>query len=279
MSARSADVPRKSPALRWAAKRSVAARRERKKRSKLSEASCGVGDRCVADRWPTGRERDSVVSGGPRRKWLRWAWRLARGVVLSVALIVVLWIADSMTPGFRSHESYVMFVRGEPCIVGLRRCLWSVSVVKIMAGGMVPPVTPAKFDSTTGVASFDRFCKENEEVVAGIIELGRPWPIFRGVFVGLGKEQKTQNILTWSFAGRPRSLPTGVYWPGAIAWLVVFGVLGSAMWEAPMVALRILVRRRRARLGLCRKCGYSLEGISGACPECGRARDGKGNAA
>lgn len=211
-----------------------------------------------------------MTRGGPRRRWLRWVWLVARGVVLSVILMTVLWFVDAVTPGFRSHESYVMFVRGEPCIVGVRRGLWSASVVKWMAGGMTPSLARAKYDSTTGVARFDRFWKEEGGTYTGLCELGRPWPMCRGVFVGLGEEQTTRDILKWSFAGRQWSLPTGVCWPGASAWFVLLGLIGSGLWEAPKVAWRAIVRRRRARLGLCRRCGYSLEGIGGVCPECGR---------
>jgi hypothetical protein len=40
---------------------------------------------------------------------------------------------------------------------------------------------------------------------------------------------------------------------------------------APPLVLRLMVRRRRAKDGMCQTCGYNLTGnVSGVCPECGK---------
>ena len=46
--------------------------------------------------------------------------------------------------------------------------------------------------------------------------------------------------------------------------------LPPILWALRRVR-RAAVRRRRARLGLCMKCGYDLRGSPGRCSECGEA--------
>ena len=50
-------------------------------------------------------------------------------------------------------------------------------------------------------------------------------------------------------------------------------------WLSLFVARRLLLPKRRERLGLCPSCGYDLTGnVSGTCPECGRPVPAKGAA-
>lgn len=71
------------------------------------------------------------------------------------------------------------------------------------------------------------------------------------------------------------------WWFGT-SWYSISGALNwretnVPLWHlwAPMVGAAVIagpVRRRlRRRRGLCEGCGYSREGITGACPECGWA--------
>lgn len=114
-----------------------------------------------------------------------------------------------------------------------------------------------------------------------LYEKGSLWPALSGYEVYSenppGLISQDLDVARWP--PLPMMVPTRVHWAGFLAWLAVFGVLGSAVWEGPKAAWRVMVRRRRARLGLCRRCGYSLEGIGGVCPECGRARDRDENSA
>lgn len=114
-----------------------------------------------------------------------------------------------------------------------------------------------------------------------LFEVGSPWPALTGyrVFGSNPPNVRVNEQLEEGLPLLPAVVPTRIHWAGFLAWLAVFGVIGSAMWEAPKLAWRAMVRRRRARLGLCRQCGYSLEGIDGVCPECGRARDRDENSA
>lgn len=106
-------------------------------------------------------------------------------------------------------------------------------------------------------------------------EKGSLWPALSGfeVYSSTSPGLISQDLVVTRWPLLPMMVPTHIHWAGFLAWLAVFGVLGSAMWEAPKFAWRAMVRRRRARMGLCRRCGYSLEGISGVCPECGTSRD------
>jgi hypothetical protein len=57
---------------------------------------------------------------------------------------------------------------------------------------------------------------------------------------------------------------------------LVVPVLLMAMLPIAVVTLRWAGRRRRLKLSLCLRCGYSLTGnTSGVCPECGTAVTGK----
>ena len=49
-----------------------------------------------------------------------------------------------------------------------------------------------------------------------------------------------------------------------------FAVLVLSVLPARALATRA-IRRKRARRGLCRACGYDLRGTPGRCPECGTA--------
>ena len=58
---------------------------------------------------------------------------------------------------------------------------------------------------------------------------------------------------------------------GVPTWMAVLATAALPAAAAVRGAARLVARRRQARLGLCRACGYDLRGnVSGACPECGR---------
>lgn len=223
-----------------------------------------------------------MVSGGPRWKWLRWAWRLARGVVLGLLVMWGVWWV-SWRWFARLSDSYFMVQRaGDQWMVAEHVGLWErhTTAISVARGTEIRLGMNDLLVERLPNARRDRLLESIEpgdQIV--LYERGSLWPAMSGFEVYRPGVLLRQQSVTTLKPLIPGVVPTHVHWPGFLAWLAVFGVIGSAMWEAPKLAWRAMVRRRRARLGLCRKCGYSLEGISGACPECGRARDGKGNAA
>ena len=68
--------------------------------------------------------------------------------------------------------------------------------------------------------------------------------------------------------GRDWLIPTLPLWPGLLGNTLFYGVFALT----PIALLRWRKLHRRARRGLCLKCGYDPgEGVK-ACPECGLAR-------
>lgn len=225
-----------------------------------------------------------MASCGPRRKWLRWAWLLARGVVLGLLVMWgVWWLSWRWFDGL-SQTTYVVRRGGSEWMVFESRGLWDRSMSAIRStAGVRARIGPN--DVLVERLPCERHDRVLDTIQAGdqvmMYEKGSLWPALSGfeVYSSNPPGLISQDLAITRWPLLPMMVPTFIHWPGFVAWLAIFGALGSAMWEAPKLAWRIVVRRRRARLGLCRQCGYSLEGISGACPECGRARDGKGNAA
>jgi len=68
----------------------------------------------------------------------------------------------------------------------------------------------------------------------------------------------------WSFDQWSLPMEWGVQVPGWVPVLIVTCIAGSGWYYAAAA-------RRRAGVGLCAKCGYSLAGLppGGPCPECG----------
>jgi hypothetical protein len=81
----------------------------------------------------------------------------------------------------------------------------------------------------------------------------RPWP---GVFPFHQLPFRFERLGTWTLYRVSGSVP---HWSLAL----VLGVLPAAwLW-------RWRVLRRRARVGLCKSCGYDVRATPGRCPECG----------
>jgi hypothetical protein len=83
-----------------------------------------------------------------------------------------------------------------------------------------------------------------------------------------GKEFGKVEGLGFKFGGLKG--PDGSLWNLAVPyWFVATaGIVPPALW---LLAARR--RRKRARAGLCRRCGYDLRAAAGRCPECGEAVD------
>ena len=62
-------------------------------------------------------------------------------------------------------------------------------------------------------------------------------------------------------------------WSVAVADWLICALLGTA--AAPLFARGWLLRRRRARRGLCPACGYDLRATPDRCPECGAVPKGR----
>ncbi len=77
--------------------------------------------------------------------------------------------------------------------------------------------------------------------------------------------------------GPPKNhlLPIDPVWPGFAYNALAFGGGAWALLAAPsLVGLVFGTKRRRRRRGLCVACGYDMRGLD-ACPECGRAIEGR----
>lgn len=94
-------------------------------------------------------------------------------------------------------------------------------------------------------------------------EMGSPRPRLRGA---LGEVPR-------AISRRPYPVGLSVWpvWPG----LAVNTGLFAAAWAIPLCWWPALRRRRRARAGLCARCGYERAGLP-VCPECGDARRDSG---
>ncbi|MFO0833485.1 MAG: hypothetical protein U0638_00830 [Phycisphaerales bacterium] len=223
-----------------------------------------------------------MTNDGPRRKWSRWPWLLARGVVLGLLLMWGVWWVNWRWFDGLSQTTYVVRRGGSEWMVFESCGLWDRSMNALRStAGVRARIGPN--DVLVERLPCDRHDRVLETIPMDcqlvLYEQGSLWPALSGFEVYRSGALLGQTSLTAMEPFVPGFFPTHIHWPGILAWLAVFGVLGSAMWEAPKLAWRAMVRWRRVRLGLCRRCGYSLEGISGGCPECGRAREGKENAA
>jgi hypothetical protein len=62
------------------------------------------------------------------------------------------------------------------------------------------------------------------------------------------------------------------WWTGVIFWWVYGAVFGLIIIGWLRIEKRRDLLRKRARQGLCPRCGYDLRGSPERCPECGRER-------
>ena len=69
-----------------------------------------------------------------------------------------------------------------------------------------------------------------------------------------------------------RSIAPWLFTPPFVAYAVPYWPLAAILAiPTARAAWRLVLRRRRARNGLCPGCGYDLRASEGACPECGEA--------
>jgi hypothetical protein len=96
-----------------------------------------------------------------------------------------------------------------------------------------------------------------------------------GLSVGaLARTKRLDQIRWWPDEAWVQTFRMG---PGPVYWVVEMPlwapvVLGLVVW---CCGIPDLLRRRRAKAGLCPGCGYDLGGIGAGCPECGRGRAAK----
>ena len=96
---------------------------------------------------------------------------------------------------------------------------------------------------------------ESTPVATKLDEQGRPAPIGRVDARPAGL--RTSPMMRLARVGVP-------------TWMAVLATAALPAAAAVRGAARLVARRRQARLGLCRACGYDLRGnVSGVCPECG----------
>jgi hypothetical protein len=103
------------------------------------------------------------------------------------------------------------------------------------------------------------------ELGAGIVAVARDSFVVPPDMVGLSARRSTWTFTWWEWAAE-RTSPHDWMLEAPIWALVVPPLLISATaWRLDTLA------RRRARVGLCPKCGYSLAGLppTSLCPECG----------
>ncbi len=62
-----------------------------------------------------------------------------------------------------------------------------------------------------------------------------------------------------------RALPYSPVWRGLLANTALY----AALWTLPLIGIPLLRQRRRVRRGRCPSCGYDVQGVNVACPECG----------
>lgn len=98
----------------------------------------------------------------------------------------------------------------------------------------------------------------------GVWEKGIPQPALVSRFLASAEVANLPFLLQ-----EPHTLAVRPLWPGFAINTVVYAALAWGIWCVPGIVRRS-VRRRRARRGDCAACGYSLAGIVGKCPECGR---------
>lgn len=220
-----------------------------------------------------------MAIGRPKRKWLRWAWLLARGVVLGLLVMWGVWWVSWRWFANLGSNTYVVRRGGDQWMVHEDVGLWErgTSAFRVARDQQVRPGMNDLLVERLPNARHDRLLESIEPGDQMVLyEKGSLWPALSGfeVYATNPPGLTRQDIVITRWPWLPALVPTHVDWVGFAAWLAIFGLLGSAMWEAPKMTWRAIVRRRRARLGLCRRCGYSLEGVSGVCPECGETRGG-----
>lgn len=141
----------------------------------------------------------------------------------------------------------------------IRRAL--VVGLTITAVLLVPVWIVSYFASLEKYVSTDRYCLrlrilEGEFLLDydGGPEVLAPWQT-EFDFAGLAMSADLRNVGWPSLSAK---LPLWMPFALLCACPVIVGVRGE------------LRRRRRSRLGLCRRCGYDLTGnVTGRCPECG----------
>lgn len=213
-----------------------------------------------------------MASAGPKRRWLRWAWLLARGVVLGLLMMWAVWWVSWRWFANLGSTTYVVRRSGDQWWVREDVGLWEqgASALRLARGEQWHLEMTDVLIERLPNAGHDRLLESIEPGDQMVLyEKGRLWPALSGFEVYRPGVLLRQQSVTTLDPLIPGIFPTHVHWAGFIAWLGIFGLIGSGLWEAPKMACRMIARRRRARLGLCRHCGYSLEGISGVCPECG----------
>ena len=188
-----------------------------------------------------------------------------RGAFNLLALLSLLVCATVLVLGARNRDQFVFVAGG--------RLYWIMvgGSLQVLTVGGWPEGEPARWItadnfrdeplvSIEGRRSVRRWLGvevESTPVATKLDEQGRPVPISH-------------------VDARPAGLRTSptmrLVRVGVPTWMAVLATAALPAAAAVRAAGRRVSRRRQARLGLCRACGYDLRAnVSGVCPECGRA--------
>ncbi|MEM9372020.1 MAG: hypothetical protein AAGA55_00110 [Planctomycetota bacterium] len=142
---------------------------------------------------------------------------------------------------------------------------------------------------STGAATGPTFSTTGAGRLLDQYEIGWPWKIMMSVGSEDNRPSASAGAARWYDRGiavpafeplgmKPdRTIPVRPIWSAFalmfVSWIMVLA-LAVLAWKAPS---RIR-RHRRNRRGLCRECGYNIDGMDG-CPECGTPRVSRSTAA